>query len=131
MRWAPRDAMLCGCTSRSSWTRHEPVCTRWTSIVASTSNGGWKKPPGNWRMDVPDNVETERKFLVTDAALVRRLMADRDTGQHFHQGYLFERGGVSARVRHAGSEAVLTFKGTRRGATRMEYEDAIPPELAT
>jgi len=79
---------------------------------------------------MPDNVETERKFLVTDAEFVRRLMADDQAGHHFRQGYLFDRQGVSGRVRHAVDSAFITFKGARRGATRMEYEQEIPVALA-
>jgi adenylate cyclase len=64
--------------------------------------------------------EIERKFLVRGSGWrggkKRRLT----------QGYIPTRGGVTARVRVAGTKAYLTIKGPSRGAARDEYEYPIP-----
>jgi CYTH domain-containing protein len=70
------------------------------------------------------HVEIERKFLVEgeawrtpDAVLIR-------------QGYLNEDPSRTVRVRTAGANAFLTIKGKSKGATRAEFEYAIPLEDA-
>jgi adenylate cyclase len=66
-------------------------------------------------------IEIERKFLLRDASW--RDAAD--AGTRFVQGYL---GGdqCSVRVRREGDEARLNIKSLALGATRQEFEYAIP-----
>ena len=66
--------------------------------------------------------EIERKFLVADEAW--RGLAP---GTLFRQGYLSTIKERTVRVRVAGGRAFLTVKGISVGATRREYEYAIPP----
>ncbi len=68
-------------------------------------------------------VEIERKFLV--ACEGWRQMAT--TRTCFSQGYLSRDPARTVRVRIAGDVAFLTIKGATRGATRAEFEYAIPP----
>jgi len=65
-------------------------------------------------------IEIERKFLVTgndwrDAPAV-----------YYSQGYLSRAKERTVRVRIAGDQAFLTIKGASTGASRMEFEYAIP-----
>lgn len=69
-------------------------------------------------------VEIERKFLVTDD----RWKTGR--GVVFRQGYLNRDKERTVRVRVAGERAMLTVKGKNAGATRSEFEYAIPLEDA-
>ena len=64
--------------------------------------------------------EIERKFLVhgTDWQTA--------TGQRICQGYLNRDKHRTVRVRMAGEQAFLTIKGISTGATRAEFEYAIP-----
>jgi len=64
--------------------------------------------------------EIERKFLVTGAQWRK---AD---GVHMIQGYLNRDKERTVRVRLAGEQAFLTIKGLTKGASRAEYEYAIP-----
>ena len=48
------------------------------------------------------------------------------TGDHFRQGYLNHRAGVTVRVRQAGQHAFLTIKSQPTGIIRTEYEYPIP-----
>ena len=70
--------------------------------------------------------EIERKFLVTDdsyrAASVRNI--------EIAQGYLSTDADATVRVRISGSSAWLTVKSRNHGATRGEWEYAIPVEDA-
>jgi len=66
--------------------------------------------------------EIERKFLVTGDA----WRADADAGTVMQQGYLSTVPERTVRVRRAGDQAWLTIKGRSRGATRAEFEYAIP-----
>lgn len=67
-------------------------------------------------------VEIERKFLVTDDGW--RTAAD--GGRVIRQGYLANTATVSVRVRQAGEAAWITVKGATSGASRAEFEYAIP-----
>lgn len=69
--------------------------------------------------------EIERKFLVTSDAW--RPGAE---GTPIRQGYLSLDPARTVRVRLAGAKAFLTVKGITRGASRDEFEYAIPPEDA-
>jgi adenylate cyclase len=64
--------------------------------------------------------EIERKFLVTGQAWRS------GSGVEYRQGYLNDDKERTVRVRTAGDQAWLTIKGITRGATRSEYEYAIP-----
>lgn len=65
--------------------------------------------------------EIERKFLVTS----RDWRSGEST--EYRQGYLSLDKERTVRVRVAGDKAYLTIKGITRGATRREFEYAIPP----
>lgn len=65
-------------------------------------------------------IEIERKFRVTGTAW---RTAD---GQRICQGYLNRDQHRTVRVRVAGAQAFLTIKGVTTGATRAEFEYAIP-----
>lgn len=65
--------------------------------------------------------EIERKFLVRDTAFLKGA-----TGVHMSQGYLSTRPEATVRVRIQDERAWLTIKGKSRGATRSEFEYAIP-----
>lgn len=67
-------------------------------------------------------IEIERKFLVTDDGW--RSAADQ--GRVMRQGYLANTPSVSVRVREAGDAAWITVKGATSGASRAEFEYAIP-----
>lgn len=66
-------------------------------------------------------VEIERKFLVCGDA-----WRQAGTGQRLVQGYLNRDKARTVRVRVAGDAAFLTIKGVSIGATRAEFEYAIP-----
>lgn len=65
-------------------------------------------------------VEVERKFLVQGIGWVT------GTGVLYRQGYLNRDKTRTVRVRIAGDAAFLTVKGVSVGATRAEFEYAIP-----
>lgn len=69
--------------------------------------------------------EIERKFM-----LVNDQWRDQVTAVHYRQGYLHASHECSVRVRIAGNKAYLTVKGATQGASRSEYEYAIPMEDA-
>lgn len=66
-------------------------------------------------------LEIERKFLVRDTGIIDTLPGERLT-----QGYLSHDKNATVRVRIAGDNAWLTIKGKTEGATRSEFEYAIP-----
>lgn len=66
-------------------------------------------------------VEIERKFLVVGDG-----WRGQATGQRYRQGYLSVDPERSVRIRLADEQAWLTIKGRTTGATRAEYEYAIP-----
>ena len=65
-------------------------------------------------------LEIERKFLVTGTAWRSA------TGTLYRQGYLSRDKTRTVRVRVAGGQGFLTIKGVTTGATRAEFEYAIP-----
>ena len=67
--------------------------------------------------------EIERKFLLQSDAW-RSLAA----GIRYRQGYLSSAKERTVRIRTAGDASFLTIKGLAAGATRAEYEYAIPLE---
>jgi adenylate cyclase len=64
--------------------------------------------------------EIERKFLVTGTAWRST------TGTLYRQGYLNRDKARTVRVRVAGEQGFLTIKGVTTGASRAEFEYAIP-----
>ncbi|HEY0953774.1 MAG TPA: CYTH domain-containing protein [Roseateles sp.] len=67
-------------------------------------------------------IEIERKFLVRGDGW--RAQASSHT--RFSQGYLSRDPARTVRVRIAGERAFLTIKGATSGATRAEFEYAVP-----
>ncbi len=67
-------------------------------------------------------IEIERKFLVCGDGW--RAQASSHT--RFSQGYLSRDPARTVRVRIAGERAFLTIKGATSGATRAEFEYAVP-----
>jgi adenylate cyclase len=67
-------------------------------------------------------IEIERKFLVGSDGW--RQQAESQT--RFSQGYLSRDPARTVRVRVAGDVAFLTIKGATTGATRAEFEYAVP-----
>lgn len=65
--------------------------------------------------------EIERKFRVQDDAFLRGA-----AGMPYRQGYLSTVKERTVRVRRVGDEGRLTIKGVSVGASRSEYEYAIP-----
>jgi adenylate cyclase len=70
--------------------------------------------------------EIERKFLVKDT--IFKAMAVKS--MHIRQAYLSRNPGATVRVRLRDDEAYLTIKGRTIGATRDEWEYAIPVDDA-
>lgn len=70
-------------------------------------------------------IEIERKYLVRSDAY--RSLAP---GVECRQGYLCAAPERTVRVRVLGERAFLTIKGPTAGATRAEFEYAIPPDDA-
>lgn len=66
--------------------------------------------------------EIERKFLIRDDG----WRADVTHSERLRQGYLVAERERSVRVRVGEAGAEITIKGETRGATRAEYEFAIP-----
>ena len=69
-------------------------------------------------------VEIERKFLVADTSTQAPWRVA--PGVAYRQGYLNRDKSRTVRVRIAGDAAFLTIKGQSVGATRAEFEYAIP-----
>ena len=69
-------------------------------------------------------VEIERKFLVADVSATAAWRVA--PGVAYRQGYLSRDKHRTVRVRTAGDAAFLTIKGVSVGATRAEFEYAIP-----
>ncbi|MBO9635857.1 MAG: CYTH domain-containing protein [Chitinophagaceae bacterium] len=67
--------------------------------------------------------EIERKFLVNKEAWQKM---EKPAGQYYRQGYLTNEPHKTIRVRLADEAGYLTIKGISEGATRLEYEYAIP-----
>jgi len=66
-------------------------------------------------------IEIERKFLVVGEEWRRSA-----SGRRYRQGYLSTDPSRAVRVRSVGDQGYLTIKGATQGATRDEYEYAIP-----
>ncbi|NOR56941.1 MAG: CYTH domain-containing protein [Sulfurimonas sp.] len=66
-------------------------------------------------------LEIERKFLI-DINKLEKL----ENGYDIKQGYIQTKDKTAVRIRVKGDEAFLTIKGESVGATRLEYEYAIP-----
>lgn len=66
--------------------------------------------------------EIERKFLLTHDGWRREIAQSVE----MRQGYMSSAAEVSVRVRIAGDEAFLNFKGATLGVSRHEFEYAIP-----
>ncbi|OYU44529.1 MAG: adenylate cyclase [Burkholderiales bacterium PBB4] len=69
-------------------------------------------------------IEIERKFLVADVSATVAWRAA--PGVAIRQGYLSRDKHRTVRVRVAGNAGFLTIKGVNVGATRTEFEYAIP-----
>jgi len=67
-------------------------------------------------------IEIERKFLVRGEGWRQQA----STQTRFSQGYLSRDPARTVRVRIAGEQAFLTIKGATTGATRAEFEYALP-----
>ncbi len=67
-------------------------------------------------------IEIERKFLVMGDAWRHEVAKQ----TRFSQGYLSREPARTVRVRIAGEQAFLTIKGATHGATRAEFEYAVP-----
>jgi CYTH domain-containing protein len=72
-------------------------------------------------------LEIERKFLVD---ISRWQQVSKGRGQLMRQGYLLTDPQKTIRVRLTEAAAYITIKGITTGATRAEYEYAIPREDA-
>ncbi len=73
-------------------------------------------------------IEIERKFLVKAdkwAAL------EKPDGNYYRQGYMLTTPEKTIRIRLTEDKAFLTIKGISKGATRQEFEYAIPQTDAT
>ncbi len=70
-------------------------------------------------------IEIERKFLVKTA-----LWKPETAGTKYMQGYLSEDPDRTVRARIAGDKGYLTIKGKSEGASRLEFEYAIPVDDA-
>ena len=66
-------------------------------------------------------LEIERKFLID-----REKIENLENGYKIKQGYIQTKDKTVVRVRVKAKEAFLTIKGENIGATRAEYEYAIP-----
>ena len=67
-------------------------------------------------------IEIERKFLVSGEG----WREGATTSTRYSQGYLSRDPARTVRVRIAGDAAFLTIKGATQGATRAEFEYAVP-----
>ena len=65
--------------------------------------------------------EIERKYLVTD-----NQYRSQSSVTYIQQGYLISQKERVVRVRIKGDKGYITIKGKNIGATRLEYEYAIP-----
>ena len=70
-------------------------------------------------------MEHERKFLISDRSVVAGL-----SGTRIVQGYLLSDRDRSLRVRLTDNSGLLTLKGARKGASRVEMEAYLDQDLA-
>ncbi|WP_448699041.1 CYTH domain-containing protein [Mucilaginibacter sp. AW1-3] len=68
-------------------------------------------------------VEIERKYLVD---LTKWDLLEKPDGSFYRQGYMHKQPGKTIRVRVTNQGSFLTIKGKSLGASRPEYEYAIP-----
>lgn len=68
-------------------------------------------------------IEIERKFLVNHQAWKN---FNKPNGVTYRQGYISTDPKTTVRVRIAGDKSFLTIKGINKGASRAEFEYAIP-----
>jgi adenylate cyclase len=73
----------------------------------------------------PVALEIERKFIATNAVLVLCRV-----GIPIVQGYLYTDATNTIRVRRAGGQAFMAWKGKREGCSRHEHEHEICPRRA-
>lgn len=66
-------------------------------------------------------LEIERKFLIKP-----NKWQPSNQGKVYRQGYIYTHNGTTVRIRVAGDEGYLTFKGKTTGITRVEFEYKIP-----
>ncbi len=66
--------------------------------------------------------EIERKFLVINDSWQNEF----DSGVEYRQAYITTAGRATVRLRTAGDKAFLTLKGPASGASRDEFEYAVP-----
>ena len=66
-------------------------------------------------------LEIERKFLVDSS-----IWQAPDDGKVYRQGYIRTHNNNTVRIRTAGDRGFLTLKSKTKGATRSEFEYAIP-----
>lgn len=71
-------------------------------------------------------LEIEKKFLLANGSWRNEV----SRSQSISQGYLSREPACTVRVRVSGEQAWLTVKGPSMGASRLEYEYAVPPEDA-
>lgn len=69
-------------------------------------------------------MEVERKFLVADVAALNLPAIE---GTRIRQAYLADQGAFTLRVRLAGTQAFITFKESKAGLSRHEFEYPIEP----
>jgi len=72
-------------------------------------------------------VEIERKFLVNESKWIK---IEKLQGNYYKQGYLLADPNKTIRIRLTDSNGYLTIKGKTQGASRPEFEYAIPKEDA-
>lgn len=70
-------------------------------------------------------LEIERKFIATNAVLAHCRV-----GLSIAQGYLYTDAANTIRLRRAGSQAFMAWKGKREGCSRQEHELEICPKSA-
>lgn len=68
-------------------------------------------------------VEIERKFLVNKEKFDKLVKGQ---GMHIKQGYILATPEKTVRLRTCGDSGFITVKGISKGASRPEYEYAIP-----
>ena len=70
-------------------------------------------------------IEIERKFIAQP-----EVLQSCQSGTEILQGYLYTDALITVRVRKAGDQAFLTWKGRKVGSMRLELETEIPLGVA-
>lgn len=75
-----------------------------------------------------ENLEVERRFIVSGLTTIWSTDhgINEAEGTPIAQGYLIHRAHQTLRIRVSEDQAVLTIKGRREGAVRIEYEAGVP-----